>query len=81
MKINNNRELQNIAISHCADIHYQDFKKIYRECTKKPHNFLTIDNTLPASDPLRFRKKLFDFYVFKNTCCKAMYKNDNNWSD
>ena len=78
MKINNNRELQNIAISHCADIHYQDFKKIYRECTKKPHNFLTIDNTLPASDPLRFRKKLFDFYVFKNTCCKAMYKNDNN---
>ena len=25
-------------------------KKKYRECTKKPYNFLTIDNTLPASN-------------------------------
>ena len=54
MKINNKRELQNIAINHSADIDYQDFKKIYRECTKEPFNFLTIDNTLPASNPLRF---------------------------
>ena len=29
--------------------------KIYRECTKEPYNFLTIDTTLPASDPLRFK--------------------------
>ena len=70
MKINNKRELQNIAINHSADIDYQDFIKIYRECTKEPYNFLTIDTTLPASDPLRFRKSLFD-----------SYKNDNNWSD
>ena len=70
MKINNRRELQNIATDHSADIDYQDFKKIYRECTKEPYNFLTIDTTLPASDPLRFRKNLFD-----------SYKNDNNWSD
>ena len=62
MKINNKRELQNIAISHSADIDYQDFKKIYRECTKEPFNFLTIDTTLPASIPLRFRKNLFDSY-------------------
>ena len=60
MKISNKRELQNIAINHSADIDYQDFKKIYRECTKEPFNFLTIDTTLPASDPLRFRKNLFD---------------------
>ena len=60
MKINNKRELQNIAINHSADIDYQDFKKIYRECTKEPYNFLTIDTTLPDSDPLRFRKKLFE---------------------
>ena len=66
-EISNNRELQNIAINHSADIDYQDFIKIYRECTKEPYNFLTIDTTLPASDPLRFRKKLFD-----------SYKNDNN---
>ena len=60
MKINNKIELQNIAIHHSADINYQDFIKICRECTKEPYNFLTIDSNLPASDPLRFRKKLFD---------------------
>ena len=69
MKINNKRELQNIAINHSADIDYQDFKKIYRESTKEPFNFLTIDNMLPASDPLRFRKYLFE-----------SYQNDNNRS-
>ena len=63
MKINNKRELQNIAINHSADIDYQDFKKIYRECTKEPFNFLTIDTTLPASNPLRFRKNLSDSYI------------------
>ena len=60
MKINNRKELQNITINHSADIDYKDFMKIYRECTKEPYNFLTIDTTLPASDPLRFRKNLFD---------------------
>ena len=60
MKINNRKELQNIAINHSADIDYKDFIKIYRECTKEPYNFLTIDATLPASNPLRFRKDLFD---------------------
>ena len=58
MKINNRRELQNIAINHSADIDYQDFMKIYRECTKEPYNFLTTDTTLLACDPLRFRKKI-----------------------
>ena len=67
MKINNERELQNIAINHSADIDYKDFIKNYRECKKEPHNFLTIDTALPASDSLRFRKSLFD-----------SYKNDNN---
>ena len=54
MKINNRRELQNIAINHSADIDYNDFKKIYGECTKEPYYFLTTD-TLPASNPLRLR--------------------------
>ena len=67
MKINNKRELRNIADTHSTNIDYQDFIKIYRECTKEPYNFLTIDTTLPDSDPLRFRKNLFD-----------SYKNDNN---
>ena len=34
MKINNKKELQNIAIHHCADIDYNDFVKIYRECKR-----------------------------------------------
>ena len=58
-KINNRRELQSIAINHSADIDYKDFMNIYRECTKKPFNILTIDTSLPPSDPLRFRKTLF----------------------
>ena len=60
IKINNKRELQNIAINHSADIDYKDFMKIYRACTKDPFNFLTIDTILPSSNPLRFRKNLFD---------------------
>ena len=63
MKINNNRKLQNYAIHHSADIDYQDFKKIYKECTKEPYNFWTMDTTLPASDPLRFRKDVFVSYI------------------
>ena len=54
MKINNRKELQNIVINHSTDMDYKDFMKICRECTE-------------ASDPLRFRKNLFD-----------SYKNDNN---
>ena len=61
------RELQNIAINHFADIDYKDFMKNYRECTRQPYSFLTIDTTLPVSVPLRFRKNLFD-----------SYKNDSN---
>ena len=46
-KLNNKRELQNIAINHSGDIDYKDFIKIYRDCTKQPFNFLTIDATRP----------------------------------
>ena len=60
MKINNRKELQNIAIHYSADIDYKNFMKIYRECTRESFNFLTIDTTLPASNPLRFRKNLFE---------------------
>ena len=56
MKINNKRELQNIAINHSANIDYNDFIKIYRKCTIKPFNFLTIDTTLPASNPVSLEK-------------------------
>ena len=39
MKVNNRKELQNIAINHSAGTDYKDFMKIYRECTKEPFNF------------------------------------------
>ena len=48
-KLNNKRELQNIAINHSADIYYKDFIKIYRNCTKEPYKFLTIDTTQPTN--------------------------------
>ena len=56
MRINNKRELQN----HSVEIDYKDFMKIYKEYTREPYNFLTIDTTLPASNTLKFRKNLFD---------------------
>ena len=70
MKINNQRELQFFSINHSADIDYKDFMKIYREHTKELYSFLMIDTTLPANNPLRFRKNLL-----------SSYKNDSNWSD
>ena len=60
MKIHNRRELQQTAIDHSEDIDYKDFLKIYRDCTKEPYSFLTINATLPADDPMRFKKNFSD---------------------
>ena len=60
MKIHNRRELQQIAIDHSADIDHKDFSKIYKNCTNEPYSFLTIDATLPANNPMRFRKNFSD---------------------
>ena len=60
MKINNKRELQNIANNHSADIYFKDFMKFYRESTREPYSFLTIDTKLPSGNPLRFTKNLSD---------------------
>ena len=57
LKLNNKKELQNIAINHSADIDYKDFVKIYRACTKEPYTFLTIDATQLVDKRL---KKNFD---------------------
>ena len=70
MKIHKKKEWQNIAINHSADIDYKDLVKIYIDFTKEPYTFLTIDTKLPASNHLRFRKKLF-----------LSYKNDGSWSN
>ena len=60
MNIHNKREVQNIATNHSAEIDYKDLMKIYRKCTSEPYTFLTIDTTLPADNPLRFRKNLLN---------------------
>ena len=60
MKIQNKRGLQQIAIDHSADIDYKDFLKIYRNCANELYSFFTVDTTLPADNPKRFRKKFSD---------------------
>ena len=57
-KLNNKRELQNIAINHSDDIDYKDFVEIYKDCTKEPYNILTIDTTQPVDK--RFKEKFND---------------------
>ena len=54
----NKRELQNIAFTHSAEIDYKDFINIYRNCTKEPFNFFTIDTTQPVDK--RFKKNFND---------------------
>ena len=56
IKVHNRGELQQIAINHSVDIDYKDFLKIYKNCTKEPYSFLTINTTLPTDNPIRFRK-------------------------
>ena len=58
MKINKERGFQNISLNHSAGSGLKYFVKIYRECARNPYSFLTIDTTVPASDPLRFGKNL-----------------------
>ena len=57
-KLNNKREFQNIAISHSSDTDYKDFVNVFRNCTKEPYNFLTIDTTQPVDE--RFKKNFSD---------------------
>ena len=57
-KLNNKRELQNIAINHSSDIDYKDFVRIYKNCTEESYNVWTIDTTLPVDK--RFKKNFHD---------------------
>ena len=59
-KIQNKRELQEIALNHSSDISTKDFIHICRKCTAEPYSFFDIDTTLASDNPLRFRKILFD---------------------
>ena len=61
-KIPNKRELQQIAINHSSNINTKDFANIYRKCTAEPYSFLVNDATIASSNPLSFRKNLFNIY-------------------
>ena len=74
IKINKRKVLWNIVINVWADIHYNNFVRIYWECTRKPYSSLTIDATLLASDPLRFRKNFLPSY--KNIVAETQYDLD-----
>ena len=67
-KLNNRRELQDIAIDHSADIDYKDFIKIYRVCTKEPFNFLTID----LLKTINLLKILMRYYKLKYDCQRSV---------
>ena len=58
MKIQNKRELQQIALIHSLDIDFKDFIKIYKKGTAEPHYFLVDNATLASDNTLRFRKNL-----------------------
>ena len=62
-KIQNKRELQQIAINHSSDINTKDFVNIYRKCIDEPYSFLVIDTMLASNNPLRFRKTFFNLYI------------------
>ena len=45
MKIQNKRELQQIALNHSSDIHFKGFIKIYKKYTAEPYSFIVNDTT------------------------------------
>ena len=60
MKIQNKRELQQIAFNHSSDIDFKEFMNLYKKCTAKPYSFLVIDATLASDNPSCFKKNLLE---------------------
>ena len=56
MKIQNKKELKNIAQDNSGDVHFKDFLNIYKNCTSEPYSSMIIDTTLPSGHPMRFRR-------------------------
>ena len=49
MKIQNKRELQQIALNHLLDIDFKDVIKIYKTFTAEPYSFLVNDTNLSST--------------------------------
>ena len=58
IKIQNKRELHQIAFNNSSDIDFQDFTNVYKKCTEEPCSFLVINTTLASDNPTRFRNNL-----------------------
>ena len=56
MKIQNRKELQNIAQENSGDIDFKDFLKTYKDYASEPYSCMIIDTTVPSGNPMRFRK-------------------------
>ena len=56
IKIQNRRQLHEIAITHTSDIDFAEFKRLYRRYMAKPYSFLLLDTTLPSDNQFHFRK-------------------------
>ena len=57
MKNRNKRELQQIA-SIFKDIDFDDFMKLYKDCTKESYSLLVKGTTLPSDNLLLFTKNV-----------------------
>ena len=60
-KIQNNRELREIATNISSDISTKDITNVYRKCTVERFSFLINDTTLASDNPLRFRKSFLEY--------------------
>ena len=58
MEIPKNRELQQIASNHLAEIEFKDFMKLCKDYNKESFSFLVSNTIVPSDNPLIFRKKL-----------------------
>ena len=60
MKIQDKRELQQIAFNQSSDIDFEDFMNLYKKCTAKLYSFLVIDTILASNNASYFRENLFE---------------------
>ena len=60
MKIQNKREIQQIAFNHSSDIDFKDFMNLYKKCTAKTYYFLVTDITLVSDNSSHFRENLLE---------------------
>ena len=67
MKIQNKRELQQIASNHSLDIDFKDFMNLYKKYTTKPYCFLVIDTTLASDNDDKIRDEKLQNDINKET--------------